>query len=173
MSTQTIGSYEIEQELGRGGMAIVYLARDPYMKRQVAVKVLPRQFTFDPQFRTRFKREAEVIATLEHASIVPVYDFGEHEDQPFIVMRYMSGGTLADLLGKGPLPIPEIATLFERIGSPADSAHSLGVIHGDIKAVKILFDTRGGTCLSDFDIAKIAEATAAFTGTGIIGTPSY
>ena len=73
-----IGRYEVIKELGQGGMAIVYLARDPYMKRQVAIKVLPRQFTFDPQFRTRFQREAEVIATLEHPSIVSVYDFGEH-----------------------------------------------------------------------------------------------
>jgi tRNA A-37 threonylcarbamoyl transferase component Bud32 len=168
-----IGRYEIIQELGQGGMAMVYLARDPYMKRQVAVKVLPRQFTFDPQFRTRFQREAEVIATLEHPHIVPVHDFGEHEDQPFIVMRYMSGGTLADLLNKGPLSLSEIATLFERIGSAVDYAHSLGVIHRDIKPGNILFDSRGGTCLSDFGIAKIAEATAAFTGTGIIGTPSY
>src|SRR5512147_247534 len=121
-----IGRYEVVQELGRGGMAIVYLARDPYIKRQVAIKVLPRQFTFDPQFRTRFQREAEVIATLEHPSIVPVYDFGEHEDQPYIVMRYMSGGTLADLLNSGPLPIHEIAALFERIGAAVDYAHSLG-----------------------------------------------
>ncbi|MGZ9221311.1 MAG: protein kinase domain-containing protein, partial [Anaerolineales bacterium] len=168
-----IGRYEVIQELGQGGMAMVYLARDPYMKRQVAVKVLPRQFTFDPQFRTRFQREAEVIATLEHPHIVPVHDFGEHEDQPFIVMRYMSGGTLADLLSQGPLPLSEIATLFEHIGSAVDYAHSLGVIHRDIKPGNILFDARGGTCLSDFGIAKIAEATAAFTGTGIIGTPSY
>ena len=168
-----IGRYEVIQELGQGGMAIVYLARDPYIKRQVAVKVLPRQFTFDPQFRTRFQREAEVIATLEHPSIVPVYDFGEHEDQPFIVMRYMSGGSLADILSKGPMPISEIAALFQRVGSAVDYAHSLGVIHRDIKPGNILFDAQGGTFLSDFGIAKIAEATAAFTGTGIIGTPAY
>jgi serine/threonine-protein kinase len=168
-----IGRYEVIEELGQGGMAIVYLARDPYMKRQVAVKVLPRQFTFDPQFRTRFQREAEVIATLEHPSIVPVYDFGDHEDQPFIVMRYMSGGTLADRLNQGPLPISEVATLFERIGSAVDYAHSSGVIHRDIKPGNILFDSRGETSLSDFGIAKIAESTAAFTGTGIIGTPAY
>ena len=168
-----IGRYEVLQELGRGGMAIVYLARDPYIKRQVAVKVLPRQFTFDPQFRTRFQREAEVIATLEHGSIVPVYDSGEHEDQPFIVMRYMPGGTLADRLKQGPLTIPEVATLYQRIGSAVDYAHSLGVIHRDIKPGNILFDAQGGAFLSDFGIAKIAEATAALTGTAMIGTPEY
>src|SRR6266508_324526 len=168
-----IGRYEVVQELGRGGMAIVYLARDPYIKRQVAVKVLPRQFTFDPQFRTRFQREAEVIATLEHASIVPVYDFGEHEEQPYIVMRYMPGGSLADRLQKGPLPISEVADLFQRVGLAVDYAHILGIIHRDIKPGNILFDAQGGASLSDFGIAKIAESTAALTGTAMIGTPEY
>lgn len=169
-----IGRYEVIQQLGQGGMAIVYLARDPSIKRQVAVKVLPRQFTHDPQFRTRFQREAEVIATLEHASIVPVYDFGEHEDQPFIVMRYMSGGTLGDRIAEGALPVHEIASLFQRIGPAVDYAHSKGVIHRDIKPGNILFDSQGEASLSDFGIAKIAEATSAFTGTGnMIGTPSY
>src|SRR3990170_2245648 len=84
MSVERIGRYEVLRPLGRGGMAVVYLARDPAMKRQVAVKVLPRQFTFDPQFRARFQREAEAIAALEHPAIVPVYDYGEHDEQPFI-----------------------------------------------------------------------------------------
>ncbi|MBE0672135.1 MAG: protein kinase [Anaerolineales bacterium] len=169
-----IGRYEVIKELGQGGMAIVYLARDPYVKRQVAVKVLPRQFTFEPQFRARFQREAEVIATLEHPSIVSVYDFGEHEDQPFIVMRYMSGGMLGDLIAKGPLPISQITSLFQQIGSAVDYAHSLGIIHRDIKPGNILFDAQGGTCLSDFGIAKITESTSAFTGTGgMVGTPAY
>ena len=135
-----IGRYEVVQELGRGGMAIVYLARDPYIKRQIAVKVLPRQFTFDPQFRARFQREAEMIATLEHESIVPVYDFGEHEEQPFIVMRYMSGGSLADRLQQGAMRIPEIVTFLQRVGSAVDYAHSRGVIHRDMKPGNILFD---------------------------------
>ncbi|MBC7875865.1 MAG: serine/threonine protein kinase [Anaerolineales bacterium] len=169
-----IGRYEIIKELGQGGMALVYLARDPLIKRQVAVKVLPRQFTFDPKFRARFQHEVEVIATLEHAAIVPVYDFGEFEDQPFIVMRYISGGSLADRLGHGPLPIPEIAALFQRIGSAIDYAHRLGVVHRDIKPGNILFDAQGEASLSDFGIAKLTESTAAFTGTGgMIGTPTY
>ncbi len=169
-----IGRYEVINELGRGGMAIVYLARDPSMKRQVAIKVLPRQFTFDPQFRDRFQLEAEVVATLEHDSIVPVYDFGEHEDQPFLVMRYMPGGTLSNRLDNGPLPTAEIQAVFSRIGAALDHAHRMGVIHRDIKPGNFLFDAQGNASLSDFGIAKISEATSAFTRTGgIVGTPAY
>ena len=169
-----IGRYEVVEQLGKGGMANVYLAYDPYIKRQVAVKLLPLKFTHDPQFRVRFQREAEVIAALEHAFIVPVYDFGDHENQPFIVMRYLPGGTLADRLANGALPIPEIAPLFERIASALDYAHSKGIIHRDIKPGNILFDAEGEASLSDFGIAKLQEATAAFTGTGnLIGTPAY
>lgn len=169
-----IGRYEVIRELGQGGMAIVYLAHDPNIKRQVAIKVLPRQFTFEPQFRARFQHEVEVIARLENAAIVPVYDSGEHEDQPYIVMRYMPGGTLADRLEKGPLPLTEIEPLFQRIGSALDYAHRSGVVHRDIKPGNILFDSQGEAFLSDFGIAKLAEASVALTGTGsMVGTPAY
>ena len=173
MSVERIGRYEIERELGRGGMAVVYLARDPAMKRQVAVKVLPRQFTHDPQFRTRFQREAEIIAALEHPHIVPIYDFGEHEDQPFIVMRYMPGGSLADRLKQGSLSVAEAGRIIAGLASALDEAHSKGVIHRDLKPGNILFDHHNEPFISDFGIAKLSEATAALTGTGIIGTPAY
>src|SRR3990172_4176373 len=154
-------------------MAVVYLARDPAMKRQVALKVLPRQFTHDPQFRTRFQREAEIIAALEHPHIVPVYDFGEHEDQPFIVMRYMPGGSLTDRLKQGPLPVAEAGRIVASLASALDEAHSKGIIHRDLKPGNILFDHHNEPFISDFGIAKLSEATAALTGTGMIGTPAY
>jgi serine/threonine-protein kinase len=173
MIPETIGRYAIERELGRGGMAIVYLARDPNMDRQVAVKVLPRQFTFDPQFQARFQREAKVIAKLEHPAIVPVYDAGEHDGQPYIVMRYMRGVSLTDRLKGDPLPVQEASRILSRLAPALDKAHSTGIIHRDLKPANILFDDDSESYLSDFGIAKISESTAAFTGSAIIGTPAY
>ncbi|MBI3359702.1 MAG: SUMF1/EgtB/PvdO family nonheme iron enzyme [Chloroflexi bacterium] len=173
MSTQSIGRYEILRELGRGGMAIVYLARDPYMKRQVAIKVLPRQFTFDPQFRARFEREAEAVATLEHAAIVPVYDYGEHDEQPYIVMRYMPGGALHARIAGHPQSLIAIVPVFSRVAAALDEAHERGIIHRDLKPRNILFDAKGEAYLSDFGIAKIGETSAALTGSALVGTPAY
>ena len=159
MSVQRIGRYEIERELGRGGMAVVYLARDPLTKRQVAIKVLPRQFTFDPQFRARFQREAEIVATLEHPHIVPIYDFGEEDDQPFIVMRFMTGGSLADRLRRdGALSFAEVSHIFTPIAAALDRAHAKGIVHRDLKPANVMFDADGEPYVSDFGIAKIVEA---------------
>jgi serine/threonine-protein kinase len=168
-----IGRYEIERELGEGGMATVYLAHDPMMGRQVVIKVILREFTRDPQFRARFLREAKVIAGLEHDSIVPVHDFGEHEGQPYIVMRHMPGGSLQDRAPYTQLTLPEVARLIERIADALDYVHSKGVVHRDLKPANILFDERGKAYLSDFGIAKLSEASTNLTGTGIIGTPAY
>ena len=174
MSSEKIGRYVIEEELGRGGMAVVYLATDPFMNRQVAVKVLPQQFTYDPQFRARFQREAQVIASLDHPAIVPVYDFGEHDEQPYIVMRYMQGGSLADRLKKrGSFTVDETALVMTRIGSALDEAHEKGIVHRDLKPANILFDDRDDPFVGDFGIVKQSEATVALTGNNIIGTPGY
>lgn len=173
MPLQKFGRYEIEQELGRGGMAVVYLARDPYMKRQVAVKVLPHQFTSDPQFRARFQREAEIIAALEHPHIVPIHDYGEQDEQLFLVMRYMTGGSLADHVRRGPLSTMEIARVVPPLASALDKAHARGIIHRDLKPSNILFDGDGEPYISDFGIAKFTQAGTLLSGNALVGTPVY
>lgn len=174
MSQEKFGRYEIKEEIGRGGMASVFHAYDPRFERDVAIKVLPREFLHDPQFRARFEREAKMVALLEHPAIVPVYDFGEEEGQPYIVMRYMSGGSLSDLLKKGPLPLNEVVKMITRLAPALDAAHAKGIIHRDLKPGNILFDQYGNAFLSDFGIARLTQAGAGtLTGGAILGTPAY
>jgi serine/threonine protein kinase len=173
MEPRKIGRYEIRSEVGRGGMADVYLAHDPFFERDVAIKVLPPEFLRDPMFRARFEREAKTIASLDHEAIVQVYDYGEEEGQPFLVMRYMSGGSLADRIEGGPLPLAEAIRILKHLAPALDEAHAKGVIHRDLKPSNILFDQRGNPTLSDFGIVKVIETTASLTGSGIIGTPAY
>ena len=174
MNSQTFGRYEIKKQLGRGGMATVYLAHDPRFGRDVALKVLPPQFLHEEQFRARFEREAKTIAMLEHKAIVPVYDFGEHDGQPYLVMRYMTGGTLEDKIRReGQLTADETVRLVRSIATALDAAHSKGIVHRDLKPANILFDQDGDAYLSDFGIVKLSEATAHLTGNAIVGTPAY
>lgn len=174
MSTQTIGRYQIKSEIGRGGMATVYHAYDPNFERDVAIKVLPAAFLHDPHFRGRFEREAKMIALLEHPAIVPVYDFGEQEGQPYIVMRYMAGGSLAERLNQGPLSYEDTAQLVSRLAPALDVAHKRGIIHRDLKPGNILFDQYGNSYLSDFGIARLVQSgVTTMTGESIVGTPAY
>jgi serine/threonine protein kinase len=175
MLPERIGRYEIKDELGRGGMATVYRGFDPRFKRHVAVKVLPREFLHDPTLKSRFQREAETVAALEHTAIVPVYDFGEDDDQLFLVMRYMPGGSLARRLRDGPLTPAEAARILSRVASALDWAHSRGVVHRDVKPANLLFDANDEPYLSDFGIVKIvARDAGSFTVTGgVVGTPAY
>jgi serine/threonine protein kinase len=167
------GRYEIRSLLGRGGMASVYLAFDPRFQREVALKVLPRELMHDPQLRERFNREARTIARLEHYAIVPVYDFGDHDGQLYLVMRYMSGGSLEDRIKNGPYELTEVAPVLARLADALDYSHGHGVIHRDLKPGNILFDNQENAFLSDFGIAKLAESTTNLTGSGIIGTSAY
>ena len=175
MQPEKIGIYEVKSELGRGGMATVYCAYDPRFEREVAVKVLPRELLHaDPQFRLRFEREAKIIAQLEHSAIVPVYDVGEADGQPFFVMRYMNGGSLSERIKASVFSIDEAAKILEVIAPGLDEAHSKGIVHRDIKPSNILFDKRGNPYISDFGIAKLTQAqSGSVTGSAIIGTPAY
>lgn len=169
----TLGQYRIVRRIGKGGMAEVYLAEQPSMHRQVAVKVLPQHFLQDETFLERFMREVQVIARLEHPRILPVYDFGEEGGQPYIVMRYISGGTLAERIAEGPLPLEEVVRLLWQIAEGLEYAHQRGVIHRDFKPSNVLLDEHGNIYLADFGIARVAETTAQLTGSGIVGTPAY
>ena len=144
-------------------------------KREVAIKVLPREFLHDPAFRARFEREAQVVAALEHSAIVPVYDYGENAEsgQPFIVMRLMSGGTLSEKLHGQSMGLNEVARILSRLAPALDFAHTRGVVHRDLKPGNILFDGEGNPYISDFGLAKLAESNVNLTGTGLMGTPAY
>jgi serine/threonine protein kinase/WD40 repeat protein len=175
MIPETIGRYQVISMIGRGGMSIVYAAKDPPpMDREVAVKVLPRELLHDATFRARFEREARTVAALEHPRIVPVYDFGETQDgQPFLVMRLLTGGSLAQRLKEGPIALPEAVRILTLIADGLDDAHSQGIIHRDLKPGNILFDNTGEPYITDFGLAKLSEASATLTGNVIVGTPAY
>ncbi|MBK9924642.1 MAG: serine/threonine protein kinase [Anaerolineales bacterium] len=175
MIPEKIGRYEIKSELGRGGMATVYRGYDPRFEREVAVKVLPSELLHsDPQFKLRFEREAKIIASLEHPSIVPVYDVGDEGGQPYFVMRYMNGGSLSERIKNKVMSIQEAARILGQIAPGMDEAHAKGIVHRDLKPSNILFDSKDTPYISDFGIAKLSQSQASsVTGSGIIGTPAY
>jgi serine/threonine-protein kinase len=154
-------------------MATVYRAYDPRFDREVAVKVLPREFLHDPQFRVRFEREIKTVAKLEHPAIVPVYDVGEEDGQPYFVMRYMTGGSLSDWIKRGAFSLQDTARIIERLASALAYAHQKGIIHRDLKPGNVLFDQNGDPYVTDFGVAKFTEAASNVTGSAIIGTPAY
>ena len=175
MTPEKIGRYEIKDELGRGGMATVYRGYDPLSAREVAVKVLPPELLHsDPQFKLRFEREAQIIAQLEHPSIVPMYDVGDEGGQPYFVMRYMSGGSLSERIKNKVMSIQDAVKILEKVAPGLDEAHTKGIVHRDLKPSNILFDAKGTPYISDFGIAKLSQAQGgSVTGSGIIGTPAY
>jgi serine/threonine protein kinase len=170
---KSLGRYRIEEAIGQGGMASVYRATDTSNGKTVAVKVMLQVLSLNDQFRERFRREADVLQRLEHANIVPVLDYGEFEDIPYIVMPFMSVGTLSDRLISGPLKPLEGAHIFSQIASALQFAHENGVIHRDVKPSNILLDGDGNALLSDFGFAHIHDASLNLTGSALIGTPAY
>lgn len=170
---QSLGQYQLSKQIAKGGMATVFLARQKSMGRDVAVKILPRNFTHEDSFLERFTREVEIIANLQHPHILPVHDYGEFDGLPYIVMAYLSGGTLADVITRGKMSNSEVIRTVRQIADALDFAHSKGIIHRDFKPANVLLDERGNTYLADFGLAKIVETASEITGTSIIGTPTY
>jgi serine/threonine-protein kinase len=166
-----LGQYEIIDELGRGGMATVYRARQPSINRMVAIKVLPRHFLHDPSFIERFKREVDVISRLEHPHILPIYDFGETDGVPFIAMRFLGGGSLADYLRRARPTLADLERPLTQISEALDYAHKEGIVHRDLKPGNILLDDNNNAYLTDFGVARIMDSN--LTGSAIIGTPAY
>lgn len=154
-------------------MAAVYRAYDPLFEREVALKILKKELLANSQIRERFERETKIIAKLEHAAIVPVYDVGRDKDQLFFVMRYMSGGSLSERIQNRSMTFSEIAYIIQRVAAALDYAHDKDVIHRDLKPGNILFDEYNNPFISDFGIAKISRASIKLTQSGIIGTPTY
>ena len=166
--------YDIQKELGRGGMAIVYKAKDKQLEREVAVKVLPFSLAFDAEFVERFQREARTAAQLEHPSIIPIYRVGKAGRVIFFVMKFLRGKSLSDVLrDRGRMAPPEIRRLLLEAGGALGHAARHGIVHRDIKPDNIMFDEFGQCIVTDFGIAKAASGQK-LTGTGMsIGTPHY
>lgn len=170
----TVGSYQIEEKLGQGGMATVYKGYHARLDRHVAIKVLHAVFKDDDSFLRRFTREAQVVARLEHNNIVPVYDFAEHEGYPYLVMRFVQGETLKERLSQGTLSTKEIVRVASSIAGGLDYAHKQGVLHRDIKPSNILLTKGGGVFIADFGLARITQSgESTLSQDMIMGTPQY
>jgi serine/threonine protein kinase/uncharacterized protein YgiM (DUF1202 family) len=180
LAGQKIASLEVRELLGMGGMGAVYRAHQAQLRRDVALKVLPPSLAQQQEFIERFVREAQTAAALEHAHIVPVYDYGTYGGLSYVVMRLLTGGSLAERLSHkakigADLPsLSETTAVIKDLANALDYAHSRGVVHRDIKANNVMFDDQGSAFLVDFGIAKITNSTTGLTGTGVaMGTPSY
>lgn len=168
-----IPGYTILRELGRGGMACVYLAMQESIERKVALKVMLQALQADPSFSQRFLREAKIVAQLSHPHIVAVYDVGISEQYHYIAMEYHEGGELKDRIKKG-LTLAEAISIAKQMASALDFAHSKGYVHRDIKPENVLFKHDGTIVLSDFGIARGNDGSTRMTATGsVIGTPHY
>lgn len=151
---QQLGSYEITSLLGKGGMGEVYRARDLKLKRDVAIKVLPDEFSRDTERVARFQREAEVVASLNHPHIAAIYHIERDGEWQLLVLELVEGETLADRIGRGPIPVDEALVLARQIAEALEAAHERGVTHRDVKPANIKITSEGQAKVLDFGLAK-------------------
>lgn len=168
------GDYELLEELGRGGMGVVYRARQISLQREVAVKMILRGVLASAADLDRFRAEAEAAAQLDHPAIVPVYEVGQYDGLPYFSMRYIPGETLADRLARGPMPPREAARILAIVARGIHAAHQRGILHRDLKPSNILLDKDGQPHITDFGLAKQQSDTVSITRSGaVLGTPAY
>ena len=171
---EKVGGYILGKQLGQGGMATVYLAHHPQLDREVAIKVMHQNFLDDEGFVARFKREAQIVARLSHPHIVPVYDYDEHDGQPYLVMKYVQGWTLKKQFIKDPLDLDGVLGVITAIGDALNYAHEQGVLHRDIKPSNIVIDPEGIPYLTDFGLARLASSgESTMSADMLLGTPHY
>jgi serine/threonine protein kinase len=170
----SIGNYQILSELGRGGMAIVYKAYQPSLRRYVALKVLPPQFTFDATFVQRFLQEARTAAGLNHPNIITIYDVGEANGTYYFAMQLIEGGSLQQLIRReGALSMARIVYMVQQLASALDYAHRKSLIHRDIKPANVMLGEQDHVTLMDFGIARAAEGSKLTQAGMVVGTPEY
>jgi serine/threonine-protein kinase len=168
------GKYRITKLLGRGGMAVVFLADDLVLERRVAIKVLPPDMAYDTKLIPRFQQEAKTAAKLDHPNIIPIYRVESEAGLDYFVMKYVTGESLDQVLEKGPLPIDLARRVLREAALALGHAHQRGIVHRDVKPANIMLESDGRVILTDFGISKALEGGSGFTGTGtIIGTPHY
>src|SRR5262245_37986295 len=154
-----LGSYDIAGPLGVGGMGEVYRARDTKLNRDVALKVLPESFATDVERLARFKREAQVLASLNHPNIGAIYGFEDSDGVPALVLELVDGTTLADRIAQGPLPLDEAVPIAKQIADALEAAHEHGIIHRDLKPANIKLRPDGVVKVLDFGLAKAVEGS--------------
>ena len=170
----TMGEYEIRGEIGRGGMAAVYLAYDLRLNRKVAIKVMLPELAFHEGMEDRFKREARTAAKLDHPNIVVIYSVRDDAEMLYFVMKYIEGASLEQLIHKyKPLPLPLAQYVLVQLAGALQYAHDEGIVHRDVKPANVLIDRRGNALVTDFGIAKATEAPNLTRTGSIIGTPAY
>jgi serine/threonine protein kinase len=152
-----LAHYEIDSHLGAGGMGEVYLANDSKLGRRVAIKVLPAAFASDAERLSRFRREAQVLASLNHSNIAHIYGLEESGETRFIVMELVEGETLQARLQRGPVPVDESLAIAKQIAEALDAAHEKGVVHRDLKPGNVMLTTEGKVKVLDFGLAKAYE----------------
>ncbi len=150
----TLSHYKVIEKLGQGGMGIVYQAEDTNLDREVAIKVLPEEFTMDPHRLARFEREAKLLASLNHPNIAAIHSFEHSDEVHFLVLELVEGETLADKVRKGPLPVQEALEVCRQIAEGVESAHEKGVIHRDLKPANVKITPEGKVKILDFGLAS-------------------